>query len=319
MAYIQFLSRSFSPHYSSQAISRANSLSSRRSTGPLSSGVPRGDGVRRGARLVGRRTLYSCLSSFLLPAMAVRASSRVTFLQRFSGGGGTVSGGRRSLLLLRVGVGLFFGAGRVRYGSFAGVSASATPECGCLGQCWSGRGRVWCCSSALAGESCSGFIVCCFFDLVRRCSGRRRAPALCAFGKDFFPHLWGSFAVVVAVASGLSSSTWSTTAASDCFFPWQHRSDNGRRAFRVLSTAWKVHAVECCGVSEFKVWRCSSALPSGFLTGFVVRCSSSMSRSCGRRRSSPVKSREPGWGSFVISLISRVFVVKRLCTVHYAI
>jgi hypothetical protein len=104
----------------------------------------------------------------------------------------------------------------------------------------------------------------------------------------------------------------STTAALDCFFPWQHRSDNGRRAISVLSTAWKVHVVECCGISEFKVWRCYSA---GFLTGFVVRCFSSLAQSYGRRRSSLVKSRESGWGSFVISLISRVFVVKRVCSV----
>jgi hypothetical protein len=240
-------------------ISRANSLSSRRFAGPLSSDVPPGDGVRRGARFVGGIFLASFYRRWPL-GRRLRLfffDDSLAVVARFSG--------HRSLLLFCVGVGLFFGAGHVRYGSFAGVSASAAPECDCLGQRRSSSGRVWCCSLALS-----------------------------------------------AVASGLSSSTWLTTAASDCFFPWQHRSGNGRRAFSVLSTAWKVHVIECCGISEFKVWRCYSA---GFLTGFVVRCFSSLAQSYGRRRSSLVKSREPGWGSFVISLISRVFVVKRVCSV----
>jgi hypothetical protein len=95
--------------------------SRRRSTGLLPSGVYRGDGVWRGARLLGRRASYSCRfrsTSFYFLVTTSRVLPRVRMLWHVSGGGGgsgAVSGGcRRSLLFLRLGE-WPFGARRVRY------------------------------------------------------------------------------------------------------------------------------------------------------------------------------------------------------------
>jgi hypothetical protein len=103
-------------------ILRATSLSPRQSVGPFPFGVPRGDGVWRGARPLGGRFLYSfrCTSSSLFfLTMASRASSRVSFLLRFSNGSGnfgTFFGSRcRSLLTLHLGGRTFVDSSFVGY------------------------------------------------------------------------------------------------------------------------------------------------------------------------------------------------------------
>jgi hypothetical protein len=82
---------------------------SRRSTGPLSSDVPRGDGTGRGAWPLGGRSLFRCRlasSSLYHPTISLRTSSRVRVFLFSSGGGdlGVSTGVRRwSLLVLWLG------------------------------------------------------------------------------------------------------------------------------------------------------------------------------------------------------------------------
>jgi hypothetical protein len=92
--------------------SAGDSCFSRRSTGSLSFSVPRGNDARRGVRLLGERSLFSCRlasSSLYLPALSLRTSSRVRVVLFSSDGGvdGVLSvstGVRRwSLLVLWLG------------------------------------------------------------------------------------------------------------------------------------------------------------------------------------------------------------------------
>jgi hypothetical protein len=125
-----------------------------------------------------------------------------------------------------------------------------------------------------------------------------------AFGRNVCPRPGGS------CASGLSSS--SMTASLVCFFHCQCRSGSGRWSFIVLSMSWLVHGVDCCGDS--KAWSCASVVADGLLPG-VVRHVSGLAWRCGGRWCPPVKCRDLGCAFRVICKISRVFIVKRVCTV----
>jgi hypothetical protein len=88
-----------------------------------------------------------------------------------------------------------------------------------------------------------------------------------AFRRDHSPQSGGSVVVmeVVVGASGLTSSTRSTVAASVGYFLCHRRSSGCRWSFNVLSTSCGIRGVGCCG--KTKAWSCSSILVGECLSG----------------------------------------------------
>jgi hypothetical protein len=129
-------------------------------------------------------------------------------------------------------------------------------------------------------------------------------PFSVAFGRDVCTRPRGS------CASGPSSSLM---AAPVCLFPCHRWSGSGRSSFNVLGMSWMAHGVDRCGDS--KAWSCSSVLAGGLLPGVIVRYFSGPVRQCGGWWRSPVKLRGLGCVLCVFCVISRVFHVKRVCTV----
>jgi hypothetical protein len=243
--------------------------------------------------------------------MALRASSRVSFLLCFFGSGGecgaTSGVCRRRLLILRLG-GVSFGgicsaSIGVRFAcSFVvGVPASTSLMCSrtaapvfcSLFRCRSGSGRAWTCSSVLVGGFRSGFFAFFFCDQ----NGSFLPPYgffCCLYGCCY----WVAFLVEIKDDDARS------------LLPLSMLECSGRCSFNVLSTAWRTHGVNSC--DDSKAWSYSLVSAGGHLPGFNARCFFDMVQSGSERRRAVLFSGH-GVAVFVICVTSRILIRKRNC------
>jgi hypothetical protein len=161
--------------------------------------------------------------------------------------------------------------------------------------------RRWSLLVLWLGESC---------DVLAGCG---RLVCFLPFAVDaaLLPLPRGSFA---GGGSGSSSAMWSGMAAPDCWFLFHRRSGSGRWVFIVLGTPGRALGVGSCDGSN--VWSCAPVMVGGGLPDFKVHRFLGLVWSCvaGDERS-PVVMVDHGVVLCVSCLISKVFFIKRFCTV----
>jgi hypothetical protein len=128
--------------------------------------------------------------------------------------------------------------------------------------------------------------------------------------KGSFPPSWGFFCCLCGCCYWVAFLDEIEDNDTRSLLPLPSLECSGRCSFIVLTTAWRTHGVDSCGVS--KDWSYSLVSAGGVLLGLNAHRFFDMDQSGSKRRRLMLFSGR-GVAFFVICIISRVLIIKRIC------